>query len=78
MGFLTGGGLLGKLLRDKQRSDYNRAMNDYINDCQQRATAYRCRYCGKMCRYGGAFSSPSPTYGGKCPNSPYGTHDWRQ
>lgn len=88
MGFFTGGGLIGALLRGMSnqqgnniRRDAAREWADSFNQPHSYGNSshgWECQFCGmKMKSYSGNRTSrPSVKLGGGCSHSPYGTHYW--
>ncbi len=79
MGML-GKGLLGLLLGGSNKNSmpsYLRNAQDSYGGSRSSKVWWRCAFCGKLCQNSG-LSSPSATFGGKCSNSPYGTHRYER
>ncbi len=72
-------GLLKKLLLGSiLGSDSSPRMPSYLNDAPQTSTRrerWVCIFCGRHTYYCGR---PPANFGGKCKNSPYGTHRYER
>lgn len=69
---LFGKGLVGAIVKsvdNRNRRNAYASMMSNARECKR----WECRYCGMR---HGDFSRPRANYGGKCKNSPYGTHYW--
>lgn len=78
---LFNGGLIGKILRDISNDPVRNAARDaakewrdsYTKPQPRSSVTWECKFCGMKFRGG---NRPGVKSGGRCPNSPYGTHSW--
>ena len=83
MGFFTGGGLMGKIMRNAIEKENERirreAAREWVDSFNKphsfnsSSKRWECKFCGMRCA---GENRPSVNFGGRCEDSPYGKHSW--